>query len=416
MTIPLRILTERAISLKAIRDYLVYGALFGLLALLLVYFISVGARLYEGSYLWFTLYSIFFGLHTAVRGGFTGFLMPDELVGINNILNLLIIGGLFFTGAKFFRVFLSLKNYSKPFDLIMTVFQYLSIPFVLFSLFPNPLTTVISLFLLVINPIFSIALSFYFWRKGVSNAGYFAFGWIVAHFVSVYDFFRILGILPYSPFGEWPIPFSLLIALLFFSAALIRRNTTDLLMARTDPLTGLANRRKLDEALDGEWNRCLRQCIPLSLIMADVDHFKDYNDAFGHKAGDQRLCRIADAIKRHARRAGDLAVRYGGEEFVLLLPNLDAAKAFDLAETIRNFVECSTNGRDNQRPGKNITISLGVATIIPEEGIKPESLVLDADRAMYEAKHAGRNRTVASSSTGIGKDRCNSLNTMRSDN
>jgi two-component system, sensor histidine kinase LadS len=401
MTIPLRILTERALSLKAIRDYLVYGALFGLLALLLVYFISVGARLYEGSYLWFTLYSIFFGLHTAVRGGFTGFLMPDRLVGINNVLNLLIIGGLFFTGAKFFRVFLSLKNYSKPFDLIMTVFQYLSIPFVLFSLFSNPISPLISFFLLVVNPAFSIALSFYFWRKGVANAGYFAFGWIVAHFVSVYDFFRITGALPYSPFGEWPIPFSLLVALLFFATALIRQNTSDLLMARIDPLTGLANRRKLDEALEGEWNRCLRQRIPLSLIMIDVDHFKEYNDSFGHKAGDQCLCRITDTIKRHARRAGDLAVRFGGEEFVLLLPNLDAAKAFDLAETIRNSVECSTNGGGNQRPGKSITISLGVANTIPKGGIKPESLVLEADKAMYEAKHAGRNRTVASSSAGI---------------
>jgi two-component system, sensor histidine kinase LadS len=401
MTVPIRILSDRALSLKAIRDYTVYGVLFGFLALVLVYFISVGSCLYEGSCLWFALYGVFFGLHTAVRGGFMGLLMPDELVGINNILNLLIIGGLYFTGAKFFRVFLSLKNYPKPFDLIMVVFQYLSIPFVLFSLFPNPLTPVISLFLLVINPVFSISLSFYFWRKGVSNAGYFAFGWIVAHFVSVYDFFRIVGILPYPPFGEWPIPFSLLVALLFFSAALIRRNTTDLLMARIDPLTGLANRRKFDEALEGEWNRCLRQRIPLSLIMADVDHFKDYNDSFGHKAGDQRLCHIADAMKRHARRAGDLAVRYGGEEFVLLLPNLEAVSAFNLAETIRKSVERSTSGKGDQRPDENITISFGVATAVPEEGKKPESLVLDADSALYEAKRGGRNRTVTNPPDGI---------------
>ena len=206
--------------------------------------------------------------------------------------------------------------------------------------------------------------------------------------------------LPYTPFGEWPIPFSLLVALLFFSAALIRRNTTDLLMARTDPLTGLANRRKFDEALDSEWNRCLRQRIPLSLIMADVDHFKDYNDSFGHKAGDQRLCHIADAMKRHARRAGDLAVRYGGEEFVLLLPNLDAASAFNLAETIRNSMEHTARERSGQRPEENITISFGVATTVPEEGKKPESLVLDADRAMYEAKRGGRNRTVSSAPSG----------------
>ncbi len=206
--------------------------------------------------------------------------------------------------------------------------------------------------------------------------------------------------LPYTPFGEWPIPFSLLIALLFFSAAIIRRNTRDLLMARIDPLTGLANRRKLDEALEGEWNRCLRHNTPLSLIMADVDHFKDYNDLFGHKAGDQRLCHIADTMKRHARRAGDLAVRYGGEEFVLLLPNLDAASAFNLAETIRNSMEHGASEGNDRRPEQNITISFGVATTVPKEGKKPESLILDADGAMYEAKRGGRNRTVASSSSG----------------
>ncbi len=393
MTIPVRILSDQALSRKAIRDYTMYGALFGFLALILVYFISVGSCLYEGICLWFALYSIFFGLHTAVRGGFLRLLMPDGLVGINNLLSLLIIGGLYFTGAKFFRVFLALKNHPKPFDLIMAVFQYLSVPFVLLALFPNPFLTVVSLILLVVSPVFSICLSFYFWRKGVSNAGYFAFGWVVAHCVSVYDFFRINGMLSYSPFGEWPIPFSLLVALLSFSTALIRRNTADLLMARTDPLTCLANRRKLDEALDSEWNRCLRQRTPLSLIMADVDHFKDYNDSFGHKAGDQRLCRIADTMKSHARRAGDLAVRYGGEEFVLLLPNLDAASAFNLAEAIRISMEQGKKDGDGQQ---NVTISFGVATVVPEEGKKPESLVLDADRALYEAKRGGRNRTVAS--------------------
>lgn len=395
MTIPIRILSDQALSRKSIRDYTVYGALFGLLALVLVYFVTVGC-LYQRSCLWFALYSVFFGLHTAIRGGFMGLLLPEELIGINNLLNLLVIGGLFFTGAKFYRIFLSLKDYPQPFDLIMAVFQHLSIAFVLFSLFPNSVSPLISIFLLVVNPVFSIVLAFYLWRKGVANAGYFTCGWIVAHCVSVYDFLRIVGILSYSPFGEWPIPFSFLLALIFFSAALIRQNTADLLMARIDPLTGLANRRQLDEVLGSEWNRCLRQGIALSAIMADVDHFKDYNDALGHKAGDRCLCHIADIIKRHARRAGDLAVRYGGEEFIILLPNLDGASAFNLAETIRESVDCPKSGKNDYGTNKTVTISFGVATVIPEKGKKPESLVEEADKALYEAKRAGRNRTVAS--------------------
>lgn len=395
MTIPIRILSDHGLSRKSIRDYTIYGALCGLLALVLTYFVTVGC-LYQSSCLWFALYSVFFGLHTAIRGGFIGLFLPAGLSSISNLLNLLVIGGLFFTGAKFFRIFLSLKNHSQPFDLIMAFFQYLSIAFVLFSLFPNPVSPLISIFLLVVNPVFSIVLSFYFWRKGFVNAGYFACGWIVAHCVSVYDFLRIVGILPYSPFGEWPIPFSFLLALIFFSAALIRQNTTDLLMARIDPLTGLANRRKLDEALDSEWHRCLRQHIPLSVIMVDADYFKDYNDALGHKAGDQCLCHIADKIKCHARRAGDLAVRYGGDEYVILLPNLDKESAFNLAETIRKSVDCPPGPKNSHGPNKTVTLSLGVATKVPEEGKEPGSLIEEADKALYEAKRAGRNRTVAS--------------------
>lgn len=400
MTLPIRVLSDQALSRKAIRDYTIYGALFGLLALVLVYFITVGSFLYKGTPLWLVLYSVFFGLHTAMRGGFIRLLMPDELLGINNIFQLVIIAGLYFTGAKFFRVFLSLKSHSKFLDRIMAFFQYLGLTFVLIPLFSTPLIIFITLILIVVNPIFSICLAFYFWRKGVSNAGYFAIGWIVAHFVSVYDFFRINGIISYHPLGDWLLPFSLLIALLFLSAALIRQNAVDHLMAGIDPLTYLANRRKFDEALYAEWNRCMRQRTPMSLIMADVDHFKDYNDLFGHKAGDNCLCRIADVLKQNARRTGDLAVRYGGEEFVLLLPNLDAASAFNLAEAIRNSICPVAKNGANQRPDEKITISLGVATMVPGEGIKPESLVLNADKALYEAKRGGRNRTVASSPAG----------------
>jgi diguanylate cyclase (GGDEF)-like protein len=395
MTLPLRILSDRGLTRKAIGDYTIYGALFGFLVLVLVYFLAMSSFLYKGTRLWLSLYSIFFGLHAAVRGGFLRLIIPDTLAGINSVLQILIIGGLFFTGAKFFRVFLSLKNHSKSLDLIMTVFQYLSVLFVVLALFQSPLITAISLILFVINPIFSIGLAFYFWRRGVGNAGYFAIGWLVAHFVSVYDFFRINGMLPYPVFGEWMIPFSFLVALLFLSVALIRQNAVDHLLAETDPLTRLANRRKFDEALGEEWNRCRRLCSPLSLIMADVDNFKNYNDSFGHRAGDHCLCRIADVLQQNTRRTGDLAVRYGGEEFVLLLPNIDAASAFTLAEKIRISISCAAQDGERRRPDEKITVSVGVATAVPQEGKTPETLIMEADKALYEAKRTGRNRTVA---------------------
>ena len=397
MILPVRVLSDQALLSKTIRDYTIYGVLSGLLALVMLYFVAVGSFLYKGTPIWLALYSVFFGLHTAIRGGFLRMILPDSMLGIMSPIQLVVIAGLFFTGAKFFRLFLSLKSNSVTLDRIMIFFQYLSLTFIILPLFPNPIIIGVSLVLIVVNPIFSICLAFYFWRKGVSNAGLFAVGWIVAHSVAVYDFFRINGAIPYQPLGEWPIPFSLFIALLFLSMALIRRNAADHLMAETDPLTRLANRRKFDEAFNEEWNRCQRLGSPLSLIMADVDHFKEYNDTYGHKAGDLCLCRIAEILQNHTRRTGELAARYGGEEFTVLLPHLDAAGAFSLAETIRKTIGWPAKDKAG-RSGREITISMGIATTIPREEEKPENLILAADKAMYEAKRSGRNRTMACSS------------------
>jgi len=317
------------------------------------------------------------------------------MIGITNIFQLVAITGLFFTGAKFFRLFLSLKSRSKTLDRIMAFFQYLSLTFILVFVFPKPLMTFITFLLIVINPLFSISVAFYFWRKNVTNAGLFAAGWMVPHLVAVYDFFRLNGVIPYQPLGEWPIPFSLFIALFFLSIALIRQNAVDHIMAQTDELTRLANRRKLDEMLYYEWDRCRRLHSPMSVIMADVDFFKKYNDTYGHKAGDQCLSRIANVLKSFTQRAGDLAARYGGEEFVLLLPNTDAESAYALAEKIRNAVSHGTSTGIIHHRGRGVTISMGIATEIPDEGRNPDDLVVKADKAMYEAKRAGRNRTVS---------------------
>jgi len=396
MTLPIRVLSDKALYRKAIRDYTIYGALFGLLALVMFYFVGVGSFMYKGTPIWFALYSTFFGLHTAIRGGFIRLLLPDSIVGIMSILQLVVIAGLFFAGAKFFRLFLSLKSHSIILDRIMVFFQYLSLTFILVFLFPDPLIMLLTLILIVINPLFSISLAFYFWRKkNVSNAGLFTIGWIVPHIVAVYDYFRLNGLIPYQPFGEWPLPVSLFIALLLLSIALIRQNAIDHLMAQTDPLTRLANRRKLDKMLYQEWGRCRRLHSPLSIIMADVDHFKKYNDTFGHIAGDLCLCRIANVLKNNAQRSGDLVARYGGEEFVLLLPNQDAASAYVLAEKIRNTVSQAANTGLIRHHGHKITISLGVTTAIPEEGRNPDDLIVEADKAMYKAKRAGRNQTVS---------------------
>jgi diguanylate cyclase (GGDEF)-like protein len=159
-------------------------------------------------------------------------------------------------------------------------------------------------------------------------------------------------------------------------------------LATTDALTGLKNRRKFDAVIDDEWRRATRQKTPLALLMIDADHFKSYNDAFGHQAGDQMLVGIAICITDSVRRAGDCASRYGGEEFAVLLPGLSAVEALRVAETIRLKV---------QQWSDDTTVSIGIASLTPAAAMESSVLVNAADRALYAAKANGRNRSVLAS-------------------
>lgn len=171
------------------------------------------------------------------------------------------------------------------------------------------------------------------------------------------------------------------------------KQQTDLLRAltRMDSLTGIANRRYFDEILANEWRRCAREMKPLSVIMIDIDFFKRYNDFYGHQAGDACLRQVANCISSGFTRSHDLAARYGGEEFICVLPDtpLEGAeiKAKLLLETVLalNIVH-----EKSDIESRAVSISLGVATIVPGSGIEPAELVLSADRMLYQAKEAGR--------------------------
>ena len=157
-------------------------------------------------------------------------------------------------------------------------------------------------------------------------------------------------------------------------------------LAITDALTGLGNRRHFDATLAREWRRALRAGAPLALLMIDADHFKAFNDAFGHQAGDLALVEIAGCIAGQAQRASDCAARYGGEEFALLLPGLSQSQAIELGERIRTQVE-------RLDTGAAVTISIGAASLRPSAGHRPADLVSHADLALYSAKAQGRNCT-----------------------
>ena len=163
----------------------------------------------------------------------------------------------------------------------------------------------------------------------------------------------------------------------------------------TDPLTNTANRRQFNTWLDQEWKRAIRHKCPLSLLMLDIDHFKVYNDNFGHLQGDKVLKSIANTIKGQLKRPRDLAARWGGEEFAVLLPDTNLTGASKVAEDIRISIEKSIIMFEDKTPTR-VTASIGVSCIIPEQHSFIERFVSDADKALYRAKEAGRNRVVTS--------------------
>lgn len=158
--------------------------------------------------------------------------------------------------------------------------------------------------------------------------------------------------------------------------------------ANRDPLTGLYNRRYLDSTLDRELARCQREGQPLSLMLIDLDHFKQTNDTYGHQAGDQVLVGIAICISDSIKRAGDCAARYGGEEFAVLLPSQSSIDAMTVAETIRRKVQSWSD-----QPTIS-TVSVGIASVTPTPEMDWAAFVNAADRALYAAKAAGRNCCV----------------------
>lgn len=159
-----------------------------------------------------------------------------------------------------------------------------------------------------------------------------------------------------------------------------------------DGLTGVANRRMFDSVLQVEWDNARRNQQPLSIIMMDIDYFKQYNDHYGHIKGDDCLKRVAGVLSKVATRAKDFFARYGGEEFVLVLPQTSAESAVKVAERCRGMVFKEQIPHADSNTGQLLTLSMGVGSIIPTHADEPSDFVESVDRALYEAKHKGRNQ------------------------
>ncbi len=165
-------------------------------------------------------------------------------------------------------------------------------------------------------------------------------------------------------------------------------------LSSQDGLTGISNRRIFDEFTQKEWSRAARDNNRLSLVMIDIDHFKTYNDNYGHQGGDDCLRQVAQKLASTVNRPSDLVARYGGEEFVVVMPGTDLEGAKSIAEALCEGVSSLGLAHAHSSTADHVTISLGVASMVPSADGKPEDLIAKADGALYKAKETGRNKFV----------------------
>ncbi len=176
---------------------------------------------------------------------------------------------------------------------------------------------------------------------------------------------------------------------------LVRHRKRLKMLSTTDGLTGIANRRRFDDLMLKEWRRAFREREFISIMMIDIDNFKKYNDFYGHLQGDECLRHVASALSQCQKRDTDIIARYGGEEFAAVLPNTDAIGAESFAQKIMATVEALNIKHERNADFGRITVSIGIATVKPIEGITPEEVIAFADGCLYEAKEHGRNQFVA---------------------
>lgn len=188
---------------------------------------------------------------------------------------------------------------------------------------------------------------------------------------------------------------AIILELVALQAELQEKNRQLQLLSSLDGLTGIPNRRHFNETMDQEWTRLSREQQPLGLIILDVDHFKRFNDHYGHVVGDRCLKRVAGALASRLKRPADLVARYGGEEFAAILPGTPLDGAQHIAEIMRATVQGLDIEHADSPVAPVVTISIGVSAVIPAPGCTPVDLIQAADRGLYRAKQNGRNRVVS---------------------
>lgn len=407
----------------------------GIIVAMALYNLFLFVIVRHSTYFWYVMTVVFTGL---VQLNFNGVLFQwlwPNAPGINRYFTIPVICIALFSAIIFAIRFLNIRSYSlRSYRFLQWILTAIFGCFV-FTLFGSYQTGIVlvSGIAAVVTPAVWL-IGFLVWRKGQVLGGFYVLAWtplLIGHLILAVS---KLGIMPRSFLTEFmpQIGVALEVVLLSFALAYrinlerrkrheaqeqalaiqqqanltlemrVQERTDELERANeqlraislTDGLTRVANRRRFDEKLDDEWKRAQRHGHPLSLLMLDIDHFKRVNDELGHLVGDDCLTEVAALCSAEVQRSGDLLARYGGEEFSILLPATPGDGALRVAERVRQAVARSPVHSGERVAPVSLTISVGVACLVPDADLEPQELIRRADEALYAAKESGRNRVM----------------------
>lgn len=445
MQFPLRLWAQSAFYAHEIRMNLWYGAFFGIMLVMALYNLFIFLSVHTSEYFWYVCYVLAtIGFQATIEGVGYQYLW-SEFIAWNSICTSFFVGALMFGTLAFQGAFLELKQRAPLFYRWNRAAQGVALVLMLAAfVLPYQLTIRVGVLLTSSTCVMALIVGYWSWYQGYTQARYYCLAWTVLILGGFFTVMNMIGILPRNPFTTFATPVGTLVEVVLLSFALAERinqerrmrsiaqkealeserelrltreealcqqmrdnealelrvhqrthelealNNRLLELSATDQLTGLKNRRFLDQVLDDELNRSRRYQRVLAVVMIDIDHFKRFNDTWGHLAGDACLRAVATCIRAGLRAPSDRLARYGGEEFCVVLPETDIQGALTVAERIRNMV--AELGFRWEEQAISVTVSLGVSVRIPDQSDTRERMIAWADEALYQSKQSGRNR------------------------
>ncbi|KPP96809.1 diguanylate cyclase [Marinobacter sp. HL-58] len=433
--IPVRVIASADFLAGEQLDFGWQALFLGIMIAMALYNLFVFVIVRHLAYLWYVLTVTASALVLLNFNGLVFQWLWPDLPVMNRYFTAPAISANIFFAAMFTLSFLAVRRYSPVSYRLLQMIVAISVGCFVYGLFGSYQTSVaiISVLAAIITPLTWI-LGLVVWFRGQVLAGFYVVAWtplLLGHMVMAVS---KIGLIPTNTLTEIAPQIGVALEVILLSFALayrislerqrrleaqehtleVQRQANQNLEARvqarteeleaayeklkavsiTDGLTQVANRRRFDEKLEIEWNRALRHGHPLGLVLLDIDHFKRVNDEFGHLAGDDCLVSVARVCAGEIQRSGDLLARYGGEEFCVLLPATPEAGAISVAERLRAAVAGTPVDVGEHVSPVNLSVSAGVAIMVPGPGMAPSDLVSRADEALYAAKAAGRNRVM----------------------